>query len=276
MTSQSPAAPDAAPAIRLEEVALRFGRRTLWEQLSLSIAEGEYFAVLGPNGSGKSSLLRVLLGQLKPDAGRVGVLGGPAGRGSAGIGYIPQQRAFPTDAPMRARDLVGLGLDGHRWGPGLPGRARRRRIDEMLERVGASDYANTPVGLLSGGEQQRLRVAQALVGRPRLLLADEPLLSLDLHHQEAVSSLIEQYRRESGAAVVLVTHEINPVIEDIDRVLYLANGRFTVGTVHEVLREDVLRRIYGAPVRVVEIEGRYVVLGASGAVLDHEKGPVTA
>ena len=256
----------------MRDVALRFGPRLLWEHLDLDVASGEYLAVLGPNGSGKSSLLKVLLGQLRPDAGSVQVLGKPVQGGSSQIGYIPQQRLFSADTPLRARDVVGLGLDGHRWGTGGFSRERRRRVDQMLEQVGAQAYAQAPVGLLSGGEQQRLRVAQALMGQPRLLLADEPLLSLDLHHQEAVSRLIEQHRREAGIGVVLVTHEINPIVEDVDRVLYLANGRFTVGSVQEVLSEPVLSEIYGAPVRIVQADGRYVVMGDAGTVLDQGKG----
>nr|WP_156265329.1 ATP-binding cassette domain-containing protein [Rothia koreensis] len=244
---------------------MSFGDRTLWKDLTLEIDQGEYFAVLGPNGSGKSTFLKTLLGLLPLSEGAVRVLGDGVRRGNPRIGYVPQQRAFGPDTPLRARDLVGLGLDGHRWGPGFPSRRRRARVDELLERVGATEYAAVPVGLLSGGEQQRLRVAQALASRPRLLLCDEALLSLDLRHQSAVSQLIEEYRRESGATVVFVTHEINPIIDDVDRVLYLANGRFTVGSVEDVMTTETLSRVYGAPVQVLRVDGRYVVVGSQAA-----------
>lgn len=256
----------AEPAVRFQEASLAFGARTLWEDLNLRIAPGEYFAVLGPNGSGKSTFLKAILGQLRLSTGRVSVLGRAPGRANHAIGYVPQQRPMPRDAPLRARDMVGLGLDGHRWGPGLPSRARRAAVDGLLERVGATDYADVPVGLLSGGEHQRLRVAQALASRPRLLLCDEALLSLDLRHQQAVSRLIEDYRQETGATVVFVTHEINPIIDDVDRVLYLARGRFSVGTVPEVMRTEVLSRLYGTRVEVVRVNGRYVVVGTDEPV----------
>lgn len=260
-------APGTQPAaVSFREARLSFGQRTLWSGLNLEIAPGEYFAVLGPNGSGKSTLLQTILGLLRLSEGRVRVLGRTPHRGDPGIGYIPQQRILPQDTPLRARDMVRLGLDGHRWGTGWPSRARRARVQELLEQVGAADYADVPVGLLSGGEQQRLRVAQALAARPRLLLCDEALLSLDLRHQEAVSGLIEDYRRSEGATVVFVTHEINPIIDDVDRVLYLANGRFTVGTVPEVMRGQVLSALYDTPVQVLRSGGRYIVVGG----LEHD------
>ncbi|WP_129658902.1 metal ABC transporter ATP-binding protein [Rothia halotolerans] len=253
------------PSVSLEDASLSFGERTLWSSLDLRIEQGEYFAVLGPNGSGKSTLLKAMLGMIGLSGGSLRILGRPARRGNPEIGYVPQQRPFPAEAPLRARDLVGLGVDGHRWGPGFFSAARRRRVDELLERVGASEYASVPVGLLSGGEQQRLRVAQALASRPRILLCDEALLSLDMNHQQAVSRLIEEYRRESGATVVFVTHEINPIIDDVDRVLYLANGRFRAGAVEEVMTTPALSALYGARVEVVQVNGRYVVVGAGTA-----------
>lgn len=256
------------PSVALDGAALSFGERTLWEGLTLDIGQGEYFAVLGPNGSGKSTFLKTLLGLIPLSAGSVRVLGQPVRRGNPSIGYVPQQRPFSADTPLRARDLVGMGLDGHRWGPGLPSRRRRAQIDDLLERVGATEYGAVPVGLLSGGEQQRLRVAQALASRPRVLLCDEALLSLDLRHQNAVSRLIEEYRQETGATVVFVTHEINPIIDDVDRVLYLANGRFTVGNVEDVMTTETLSRVYGAPIQVVRVDGRYIVVGVGEAIED--------
>jgi zinc/manganese transport system ATP-binding protein len=253
------------PSVSLENASLAFGERTLWSSLDLRIEQGEYFAVLGPNGSGKSTLLKAMLGLIGLSGGSLRILGRPARRGNPEIGYVPQQRPFPAEAPLRARDLVGLGVDGHRWGPGFFSGTRRRRVDELLERVGASEYASVPVGLLSGGEQQRLRVAQALASRPRILLCDEALLSLDMNHQQAVSRLIEEYRRESGATVVFVTHEINPIIDDVDRVLYLANGRFRAGAVEDVMTTPALSALYGARVEVVQVNGRYVVVGAGTA-----------
>lgn len=253
------------PVVSLREANLQFGRRALWRSLDLDIAPGEFLAVLGPNGSGKTSFLKVLLGLQQLSSGTVTLGGQPAHRGSRQIGYIPQQKSFAHDTPLRARDLVALGIDGHRWGIRLDGRSVSRRVDELLDLVGASDYAKVPVGLLSGGEQQRLRVAQAIAGQPKVLLCDEPLLSLDLNHQQAVSALINRQCRENNSAVVFVTHEINPVVDYVDRVLYLAGGRFRVGTPEEVMTTEVLSGLYNSHVEVFRSNGRFVVVGLPDA-----------
>ncbi|MFC0430136.1 metal ABC transporter ATP-binding protein [Kutzneria buriramensis] len=247
----------------MRSARLAYGSRVLWDGLDLDIRPGEFLAVLGPNGSGKTSMLRVLLGQQPLSAGTVTIAGHAPGKANHKLGYIPQQRAIDANLTLRARDLVGLGLDGHRWGLGLRGRAeRRRKVDAVLAEVGASDYADHPVGLLSGGEQQRLRVAQALVGDPELLLCDEPLLSLDLAHQRVVSDLIDARRRTAGTAVLFVTHEINPVLPLVDRVLYLVNGRFRIGPPDEVMTSENLSELYRTPVDVLRVRGQIVVVGA--------------
>nr|WP_217498867.1 ATP-binding cassette domain-containing protein [Leifsonia sp. C5G2] len=249
----------------MREASLGFGDRTLWSGLDLDVHAGEFVAVLGPNGSGKTSLLRTILGQQRLDAGEISFEGHPVRRGDRRIGYIPQQKLIPAGTPMRARDLVALGVDGHRWGLPIPRRSDRAQVDRLIDAVGARRYANTPVGSLSGGEQQRLRVAQALAGDPALLLCDEPLLSLDLQHQRGVSELIDRRRREHDSAVVFVTHDVNPVLGMVDRVLYLAGGRFRAGTPDEVLRSDVLTDLYGTPVDVIRSRGRIVVVGIPDA-----------
>ncbi|CAN5140428.1 metal ABC transporter ATP-binding protein [soil metagenome] len=248
-------------ALSLSGATLGFGDRTLWSGLDLEVQPGEFLAVLGPNGTGKTSLLRAILGQRELTAGEVRLQGRPVTRGSRAIGYIPQQKLIADGTPVRARDFVAFGLTGSRWGLPLPSRAVRRRVDEILELVGASAFATVPVSVLSGGEQQRLRVGQAIATDPALLLCDEPLLSLDLANQRIVSELIDEQRRRSHAAVVFVTHDINPVLEMVDRVLYLAGGTFRVGTPDEVLRSDVLSAMYGTPVDVFRSHGRVVVVG---------------
>ncbi|MGO4582730.1 metal ABC transporter ATP-binding protein [Arthrobacter sp. 2RAF6] len=253
------------PVVSLRGAGLQFGQRALWKDLDVDIQAGEFFAVLGPNGSGKTSFLKVLLGLQQLHSGTVAVAGGPVERGSRKIGYIPQQKSFAPDTPLRARDLVALGVDGHRWGLRIKAKAVNERVDALLDLVGASDYARVPLGQLSGGEQQRLRVAQALAAEPDLLLCDEPLLSLDLHHQQAVSSLINQQCHERNSAVVFVTHEINPVIDYVDRVLYLAGGRFRVGTPEEVMTTEVLSELYNSRVEVIRANGRIVVVGLPDA-----------
>jgi zinc/manganese transport system ATP-binding protein len=249
--------------MRLEGASLSYGERVLWSDLHLTVAPGEFLAVLGPNGTGKTSLLKVLLGLTPLSAGHSEVGGKPLRRGNPAIGYIPQHRGFDDDVPLRGRDLVRLGIDGHRWGVGLPSRERRRRVDDLLRQVHARAYADVPVGRLSGGEQQRLRVAQALATKPQLLLCDEPLLSLDLHHQRMVVDLIDERRRSHNTAVVFVTHEINPVLPLVDRVLYLMDGAFRLGTLAEVMTSEVLSQLYRSPVEVIRRDNRLIVLGAA-------------
>jgi zinc/manganese transport system ATP-binding protein len=257
--------------VELRGATLSYGDRVLWRELDLDVRAGEFIAVLGPNGSGKTSLLRVLLGQQVLSAGSVTLAGAPPGRANRTIGYIPQQRALDPTLTMRGRDLVGLGWDGHRWGTGVSRiRERRRVVDEALAAVGAGGYADQPVGVLSGGEHQRLRVAQALVGDPRLLLCDEPLLSLDLASQQVVSRLIDARRRSANTAVLFVTHEINPVLPLVDRVLYMVDGRFRVGAPTDVMTSETLSELYGTPVEVLRVRGQIHVVGAHSGLCEDD------
>jgi zinc/manganese transport system ATP-binding protein len=250
------------PAVEIRKGSLRVGDRVLWDELDLRVGAGEFLAILGPNGVGKTSLLRVLLGLTRLGEGSVEVLGSAPRRGSASVGYVPQQRAFDRALPIRGRDLVRLGLDGHRWGFPRPDGARRAAVDAILARTRSTAYADAPLGLLSGGEQQRLRVAQALVSDPALLLCDEPLLSLDPGHQRSVVDLLEARRHDRGTAIVFVTHEINAILPAVDRVLYLAPGSWAIGIPEEVLTTETLSRLYGTPVDVLRVRGRIVVVGA--------------
>ena len=261
-----------APILSLRGAGLALGGRSLWTGLDLDVVPGEFLAVLGANGSGKTSLLKAVLGQHPLTAGTGEFLGAPLSRGNRRIGYIPQQRRPDDGVALRGRDLVGLGVDGHRWGLPLPTRARRERVDELLDAVGARRYARIPVASLSGGEQQRLRVGQALAGDPRLLLCDEPLTSLDLRAQRSVSDLIDRQRRERGFGVMFVTHDVNPVLGMVDRVLYLAAGRFRIGTPDEVLTSEVLTDLYQSPVDVIRARDRIVIVGAPDESHAHDHG----
>jgi len=252
----------STPILALRAATLAFGTRGLWHNLTLDLDHGEFLAVLGPNGTGKTSLLKTILGQQKLSAGSIEFLGEPVRAGNIRIGYIPQQKLIEQGTPLRARDLVAFGVNGSRWGLPVHSRAVRQKVDEVLRSVGAMEYANVPVATLSGGEQQRIRVGQSIAGSPRLLLCDEPLLSLDLHHQRQVSELIDEQRKRLDTAVVFVTHDVNPILGMVDRVLYLAGGRFMVGTPDEVLRSEVLSAMYNTPVEVIRSRGRIVVLGA--------------
>jgi zinc/manganese transport system ATP-binding protein len=247
---------------------LAFSDRVLWDHLDLTVRAGEFVAVLGPNGTGKTSLLKVLLGQLPLSAGTVSVDGRRVEAGSERIGYVPQHRSVERGLSLRGQDLVGLGYDGHRWGlTSLRDRsAKRSAVERALHQVNGVHLAGVPVGVMSGGELQRMRIAQALATDPVLLLCDEPLLNLDPANARLVSALIDQRRREADTTVLFVTHEVNPVLPYVDRVLYLVDGRFRVGTVEEVMTSATLSELYRADIQVVKVGGRYVVVGEH---LDH-------
>ena len=244
--------------VSAQSLGLRFGERELWHELTFEVAAGEFLAVLGPNGAGKTSLLRILLGQLEPTSGRVSI-------DRSRIGYVPQQRVFDRDLPLRGRDLVRLGLDGHRWGLSRLASSDRRRIGDAIAAVGASALCDAPLGRLSGGEQQRLRVAQALVSDPNLLLADEPLLSLDLAYQKVIVQLLDARRRSAGTPVVFVTHDVNPILDVVDRVLYLGPDGWAIGPVDDVLNTETLSRLYDTEIDVLRVRGRVVVVGTPDA-----------
>ena len=251
--------------LALRDAGLAYGSRRLWDGLDLDVQPGEFVAVLGPNRAGKTSLLRTVLGQQRLTSGSMSFLGRPVRRGHRRIGYIPQQRLMDSGTPLRARDMIAQGVTGHRWGIRPERRAERERIDRIVDEVGATAFADAPVAELSGGEQQRTRVGQAIAADPALLLCDEPLISLDLRHQRGVTELIDRQRRQQGAAVLFVTHDVNPILDVVDRVLYIAGGRFRIGAPDEVLRADVLSDLYGTPVDVVRTMGRIVIVGASDA-----------
>jgi zinc/manganese transport system ATP-binding protein len=259
--------------VSLRDAAVRVGGRTLWSGVDLEVGAGEFVAVLGPNGVGKSTLIKVLLGVLPPAAGEVRVLGEQPGQSGQRVGYLPQRRSFDTSLRMRGTDIVGLGWDGDRWGIPLPGRQRkaaRARITEVIELVGASAYANRPIGQCSGGEQQRLLIAQALVRRPELLLLDEPLDSLDLPNQAAVAALVGRICRDEGVTVVMVAHDVNPILSRLDRVVYLAEGGAVAGDPEEVITSETLSRLYGTPIEVLRTsDGRLVVVGQPEAPALH-------
>jgi zinc/manganese transport system ATP-binding protein len=249
-------------AIELAQVRVQFGKRVLLDNLNLDIQQGEFITLLGPNGAGKSTLLKLLLGLLKPTAGVVRVLGKTPRRGNREIGYAPQHRALEADLALRARDVVGFGLDGDRWGIGFPNRQRTAVIDRALEEVNALAFADAPVGQLSGGEQQRLLIAQALLTNPRLLLLDEPLANLDITHSQEIVGLVSQVCRARGVTVLLVSHDVNPLLPVIDRVLYIANGQSAIGTPNEVITSETLSKLYNSQVEVVQALGRLFVVGA--------------
>jgi zinc/manganese transport system ATP-binding protein len=271
----------SSPVIRVEDATVVLGRRNIFQHVQLCVQPEEFLAILGPNGAGKSTLLKTILGLIPLSTGKITVLGHPARRGNAAIGYVPQRRHFESDVRVSGRSIVRLGLDGRHWGLPLPflqpGKAREAaaHVQEAIELVGASAYADRPIGELSGGEQQRLLIAQALVTRPRILVLDEPLDSLDLRNQQGIAGVIRQISQETGAAVLLVAHDVNPVLAAIDRVVYVAHGQVAVGTPEEVITTETLTRLYDTQIEVLRTsDGRIIVVGQpEEEVSYHAYGP---
>jgi zinc/manganese transport system ATP-binding protein len=264
--------------LRLTGAAVRVGDRTLWAGVDLSVGAGEFVAVLGSNGVGKSTLIKVILGLLPTSAGTVTVFDDRAGRHNDRIGYLPQRRSFEPSLRIRGIDIVRLGLSGDRFGVSLPisprsrqrHRAEEDRINEVIDLVDASALVNRPIGELSGGEQQRILIAQALVRRPRLLLLDEPLDSLDLPNQSAVAALVSTICRQAEVSVMMVAHDVNPILSYLDRVVYIAEGGVAAGTPHEVITSETLSHLYQTPIEVLTTsDGRLVVVGQPEAPAHH-------
>jgi zinc/manganese transport system ATP-binding protein len=262
VTTDPVPAREADAALRVEGVTVRLGGRTVLDDVSFQVGAGEFTGLIGPNGAGKTTLFRVILGLQPPATGSVRVGGGR--RSGHAVGYVPQKFQLDPDMPLRGRDLIGLGLDGQRLGVPLPSRARRARVQEMVEAVDARAFADERVGRLSGGEQQRILIAHALISRPQLLLLDEPLANLDLRSAQEVVALLARIVVEQRIAVLISAHEMNPLLPVMDRIVYLAAGRAASGTAEEVVRSDVLSRLYGHHVDVLRVHGRVLVVAGTG------------
>ena len=245
-------------------LGVRLGDRQVLDDVTVQVRAGEFTGLIGSNGAGKTTLFRVILGLTSASAGEVLIAGRPRSRRNPLIGYVPQKFSLDPDAPLRARDLVALGVDGHKFGPVRPSRERRAIVDEMLDAVGGREFADTRVGLLSGGEQQRVLIAHALASRPRLLLLDEPLANLDLRSASEVVALVAGIAREQRLAVLISAHEINPLLPVMDRIVYLAAGRAVQGRTEDVITSEVLSRLYGHHVDVLSVHGRILVVADVG------------
>jgi zinc/manganese transport system ATP-binding protein len=238
----------AAEALTVDRLSLAFPGRAVLREVSFSLPQGAFCGLIGSNGSGKTTLLRTILGFQAPQSGAVRIGGIAGARGRSSVGYVPQKILLDADMPLRARDLVALGLDGNRLGLPLPSRTRARRVEEMLEAVDAQGFADQRLGNLSGGQQQRVLIAHALIRRPRLLLLDEPLANL-----------------EDNITVLVSAHDMNPLLSTMDRIVYLAQGRAASGTTEEVVRTEVLSALYGHHIDVIRVHGRVLVIAAGAA-----------
>jgi zinc/manganese transport system ATP-binding protein len=272
-----PAPPDAT--LTVNGVSVRLGGRQVLHDVRFSISRGEFVGLIGANGAGKTTLMRVILGLVQPSAGEVRI-DGQRRRKRTGIGYVPQKILLDPDMPLRARDLIGLGLDGHRLGFPLPSRSRRALVGEMLRAVDAEHLADARVGNLSGGEQQRILIAHALISRPGLLLLDEPLANLDIASEQEVIGLLSRIATEQQVAVLISAHEMNPLLPVMDRIVYMAAGRAASGPTDEVIRDEVLTELYGRQVDVIRVQGRVLVVAGredgAGEIPAESAGPLSA
>jgi zinc/manganese transport system ATP-binding protein len=258
----APSAHLTTDLLRLEDVTVRLGGRDVLKDVSFTIRPGEFTGLIGPNGAGKTTLLRVILGLQPVTSGEVLLDGEPRPHRDSSIGYVPQKLAIEPDMPLRVRDVVSLGLDGNRFGVRLPSRARRERVSDMLTAVGAQRYTDARVGELSGGEQQRVMIAHALISKPRLLLLDEPLANLDISSEQGIVSVLARLARAEHVAVLLSAHDMNPLMPVMDRIVYVAAGRVAVGDADQVVQPEVLSRLYGQHVDVIRVHGRILVVAA--------------
>ena len=272
LTARAAPAASPVPAVHVRNASVRHDGRVVFQRVDVEVERGEFVAILGPNGTGKSTFIKGLLGLIPMAADELQVLGAAPGEASERIGYVPQRRHFDASVRLRGIDVVRLGLDGHRWGIPLPAflggaRAQRdeARVREAVRLVGAATYAERPIGELSGGEQQRLLIAQALVAQPELLILDEPLDSLDLPNQGAIADLLGDVSERLGVTVLIVAHDVNPVLEHLDRVVYFVRGTAASGTPEEIINAETLTNLYGTRVEVLRTsDGHLVVVGHVG------------
>ncbi len=269
MTFTSARLPGSGELLRLDGISVRLSGREILNDVSFAIRPGEFTGLIGPNGAGKTTILRVILGLQPPSSGTVTVAGAEPGRPGPRtwrrhrgpvVGYVPQKLLIEPDMPLRVRDVVALGIDGNRLGIPFPSRARRDLVAETLRAVGADGYANARVGELSGGEQQRVMIAQALISSPALLLLDEPLANLDIRSAQGIVAVLARLAHEQGIAILISAHDMNPLAQVMDRIVYVAAGGAAVGTSEEVLRTDVLSNLYGQHVDVLHVHGRVVIV----------------
>jgi zinc/manganese transport system ATP-binding protein len=255
--------PRAGPSvIRANHLEIGYRQRPVWQDATFEVQRGEFVAVIGPNGAGKTTLFRMLLGLLRPLSGTLTVLGEEPHRGNRRIGYVPQRHTIDQETHIAAESLVRLGISGTKWGPGLPTAAEREAAGAALAAVGAVELAGKALGSMSGGELQRVFLAEAIVGNPEMLLLDEPLSNLDLRRSRALVELIHGLVRTRKVTTLLVAHDINPLIECLDKVIYIANGRVATGSPDEVLTSERLTALYGVPVEVLrDSRGNIVIVG---------------
>jgi zinc/manganese transport system ATP-binding protein len=251
-----------APLIKANDLAAGYDNNVVWSNANFSIQKGEFVAVIGPNGGGKTTLFRLLLGLQPPIRGTIEILGDAPRRGNARIGYVPQRHTVDSETSIESLELVRLGLSGNHWGFGLFSKNDFKVAREAMKAVGAEEMAHRSLGTLSGGELQRVFLAEALVGKPDILLLDEPLSNLDIRREKELLSLVNKVVRSQNVTVLLIAHNINPLLPFLDRVIYVANGKIANGKPNEVLTSKSLSELYGVQIEVLrDSRGNLAIIG---------------
>ncbi len=259
--------------IAAKDLSAGYPGKPVWKDTSFSVRKGEFVAVIGPNGSGKTTLFRLLLGLIQPQGGELLLFGQKPHKGNGRIGYIPQRHVVDGETAIEALEIVRLGACNCRWGFDLPRQAKAERAEAMeaLRSVGAEDLAHRRLSALSGGELQRIFLAQALVGKPELLLLDEPLANLDIRRETEMVQLVKEIARKHGVTVLLIAHNINPLLGVLDTAMYVAGGRVVAGSPETVLTSEALSKLYGSNVEVLrDSHGRVAILGIEDNDHHHE------
>jgi zinc/manganese transport system ATP-binding protein len=252
--------------ISAKKLAAGYGKTVVWKNATFSVVRGQFVAIIGPNGAGKSTLFRLLLGLQQPLSGHLSVKGQEPKKASRTVGYVPQRRGISSQTTLAARELVKLGFNGHKIGFNISKKAINKRVDEVLDLVDAKKLAEKSLGQLSGGELQRIFLAQALIGNPDILLLDEPLSNLDLRRENELVKLVKKLATDHNITVLLIAHDLNPLMPVIDSVIYVANGQVVSGETDKILTTEMLSKLYKSRVEVLkDSTGRLVIVGSHGA-----------
>ena len=260
--SESDTAKAKSDLIVAKDLSAGYEGRSIWSGANFSFGRGEFVAILGPNGAGKTTLFRVLLGLQRPMGGTIQLFGTPPRRGNPHIGYVPQRHTIDTETNVECLELVRLGISGTQWGFNPVTHDDKDAAWSALEAAGASGLAHRRLGALSGGELQRIFLAEALVSNPEVLLLDEPLSNLDIKRETELLHLVNNVVRTRGVTALLIAHNINPLLPHVNDVMYIANGKMATGTPEQVLTSETLTQLYGIQVEVLkDPHGNVAIIG---------------
>jgi zinc transport system ATP-binding protein len=233
--------------INIEHVSVFYGDNRILDDVTLSIEKNDFLGIIGPNGAGKTTLLKVILGMLKPDSGSVSVLGSSPVISRKHIGYVPQHSQFDINFPINVRDVVLMGRYNKRGLARKYNKTDLQSVEETLEKVGMLSFKDKQIGKLSGGEQQRVFIARALVADPKILLLDEPTASVDVASQTDFYNLLEDLKQRMS--IILVSHDIGVMSVYVDKIACLNVQLYYHGS--KEISPEILEATYKCPVQMI-------------------------